>query len=709
MDSRVTSRFGTWTAHAGAGAVLVMTLVAVGQPIFTDDLWWHLALGEAHASSGAWLSEDPLLYTAAGPPSTAAWLSEVFLFEVFQWTGFAGLRILHVLTVAVILALAWSILRRASGSPVVASLLGMVFAALSAYRLVQLRPHLVSILAALILYRLLVEDGRPPSRARIALVAGLLVFWANAHAGFLLGPILIAGAAMGLLLAMPLRATGVRAGDRKRALGLGIACAVAALATLVNPGGLEPHLAYLQAGADTPNLLRVADDWLPIDLFALPVSYLPPSPFAWLLLWGLLLAVPLLALRTARLWREQATEIDPALVALAGISLLAMLAAVRFTWLGIFPLILLAQAFRGPLASRKTRGEVWIAAVVSIALAGAFFRFGDWPMISKGLRPDWARYKQPYTVAKYYAHATWVLRDAGVAGNLYNDYSMGGFLGFWLAPDVKAFVNGSLNVSPRVMEANRAVREYRGLSADQDLLELLDQEKVDLFFGIRLPVVPEGARHVFYTTTYLERSEQWIQVFRNVGSAIHLRRNERNRENLERIAAYYARVGVPFDSARGFEPERVLREARPWAIRRGLVPRDFASLAAATRGASPAARVMHQDRLASVYVSLGLYEDAVRLDRRTLRFDPDAESTRRRLVWSLLHLDRSEEAAEAAVQLAAPDAHPLSRELAAAVGEYASLSGAPEAAGFVARLPLWAPVEARWMSAGLVPPEIRLR
>ena len=89
------------------------------------------------------------------------------------------------------------------------------------------------------------------------------------------------------------------------------------------------------------------------------------------------------------------------------------------------------------------------------------------------------------------------------------------------------------------MEANRAIREYRGLSPDQSLLELLDAEQVDLFFGIRLPIVPEGPKPVFYTTTYLERSDGWIQIFRNVGSAIHLRRNERNRENLERIAACF--------------------------------------------------------------------------------------------------------------------------------------------------------------------------
>jgi hypothetical protein len=78
-------------------------------------------------------------------------------------------------------------------------------------------------------------------------------------------------------------------------------------------------------------------------------------------------------------------------------------------------------------------------------------------------------------------------------------------------------------------------------------------------------------------------------------------------------------------------------------------------------------------------------------------------------VWSLLHLDRSEEAVAAAARLTAADAHPLSRQLASVASEYASLTDDSEAAGFVARLPLWAQVEARWMSTGIVPPELRRR
>ena len=64
---------------------------------------------------------------------------------------------------------------------------------------------------------------------------------------------------------------------------------------------------------------------------------------------------------------------------------------------------------------------------------------------------------------------------------------------------------------------------------------------------------------------------------------------------------------------------------------------------------------------------------------------------------------------EAAEPLAAEDAHPLSRELAAAAAAYATLERGEEADAFVAGLPLLAPIEARWMATGLMPPEVRQR
>ena len=105
-------------AHAAAATVCGALLYAVGQPIFTDDLWWHLALGRAFAEHGPRLAEDPLLFAPAGPPSPASWLADVALARLAGSAGFAALRALHVAVVAGILALAWSVMWRASSAPV---------------------------------------------------------------------------------------------------------------------------------------------------------------------------------------------------------------------------------------------------------------------------------------------------------------------------------------------------------------------------------------------------------------------------------------------------------------------------------------------------------------------------------------------------------------------------------------------------------------
>jgi hypothetical protein len=161
-------------------------LVAAAQPLVAEDTWWHLAIGRAYAASGPWLSADPLLHTATGPPAPAAWASDVALHAVERIAGFTGLRVLHALLVAGILVAAWRALRRASGSRGYASLGTALFAALATYRLFQLRPELVTILATVLLLGQLAREPRVLSRARLAAVALGFAFWANAHGGFVL-------------------------------------------------------------------------------------------------------------------------------------------------------------------------------------------------------------------------------------------------------------------------------------------------------------------------------------------------------------------------------------------------------------------------------------------------------------------------------------------------------------------------------------------
>ncbi len=64
-------------------------------------------------------------------------------------------------------------------------------------------------------------------------------------------------------------------------------------------------------------------------------------------------------------------------------------------------------------------------------------------------------------------------------------------------------------------------------------------------------------------------------MFRNIRNAIYLRDNERNREYLARIAAYYTEQGISFDPSQGFDPVAAAESAPIWAQHFGVVPRDY--------------------------------------------------------------------------------------------------------------------------------------
>ncbi len=239
-------------ATAAALALVSYFLFLVGRPLFTDDMWWHLALGRSFATSGPWLNADPLLHTSTSPPVPAAWLSDVFLYMASLPIGLVGLRVLHVLIVIGILAAVFVALRRASDSRSIASVGLGIFVILSAYRLTQLRPELATIAASLALTLLLLQRREVPSWRRVAGVAVLCGFWANAHPGFPLGPILIAAASAGLFAELGLPGIAVDADQSARAIRLAICSMLSAGATLLNPLGVGAHLLYFDAGGVRP-------------------------------------------------------------------------------------------------------------------------------------------------------------------------------------------------------------------------------------------------------------------------------------------------------------------------------------------------------------------------------------------------------------------------------------------------------------------------
>ena len=577
--------------------------------------------------------------------------------------------------------------------------------ALGAYRLVQFRPHLLSIALALVLYALLIASRRPPTRARIAAAAVLFALWANLHPGFPVGLLLLGGAWAGSALAAWSRRGDAEA--RRRSARLGLAWLAGLAATACNPMGLRTHAAWFAAGATTPSLAAVLDEWSPVNPFAWPQPTLPPTPLSFALVWALLLGLLLLlrpAIAALRGRGEPGHGLDPAAVGVAAVALVLLLAASRFLWLGIFPLLLIASA-AGPRLVRPA--AAWSLALIPALIVAGFLRWGDWPVITRFLPRSAAGYAVPYASPKYLGEPVWLLRDAELEGNLYADYFLGGFAGFWLAPRVRTLSNGTLNVAPETLRAAAALQRRRGLTEGESFPELLDRLAVDLFFGIHLPDTGNPHRPEISTTAHLDATPGWVPLFRNLNASLSLRNLPRNRENLERIARHYRGQGVPFDPERGFDPARVARESPEWAHRNGLVPAGFAVLEHLARTDAGARGMRAKEQVASLWTALGVREEAIELDRSLLAARPSHNPARRRLVWNLLHLGRYPEARSAAEPLAeqAP-ADWLSHRLADAAREIPELP-ALEARAQLGILPVFRRSEVPGLLAGINPPPAR--
>lgn len=645
----------------GSLAVLaVLVLYLAGGPILADDFWFHLKMGEVYANHGPWLASEPLLYTAGDDaPPPHEWLFGVSLFGLERVVGLWGLRVVHALAVVGVVGLAYSVLRRESRSAVEASFATSVFVVLAWLRLVQLRPDLVSIPATIVLYRLLLEPAEPPSWARVGGAIALLVLWVNFHSLFAVGPLLLLAAlpafgARALAARWAVR-RGAPAGEMAAAAPwmrrVGAALALGLLVTLLNPRGIEQHVSFVTS-ARGGGIWQVADDWEHFNPLARGPFLGITDLLAWLVMDGVLAAfLAAVALGLVRFLRRSSAAalrgVDPVLVSLGLASIVAALVSIRFLWLSIFPLLFVLRALGAVLAARPVAGRAvaWGLAVASLALATAFPRASAFPLVAEFLPAKASAYlADPYVRHKYHVEGVRFLRESGVEGRLFNKYAAGGFLGYWLAPHLRTFIDGRYPAG--IMKDYGAVTGQRGTRPGETFLDILERWDVDVFFGIGVPLGP-GPDGILSTTAHLEGAPGWILVSRSVHHAIYLRATERNRENLARIAAYYAREGVPFDPERGLDVAAVIRARPDWAAAHEMLPPGWAELLAARADPDPDVRFRALDYLGLVHALLGLYAESVELDRAAVNLAPNARGPRRRLVYALLRLGRWSEAGEA--------------------------------------------------------------
>jgi len=263
-----------WTFLGVALPALASLLV----PMPAVDLAYQLRAGSEILAARAIPAVDSWTFTVSGTPwLDQQWGAQVLLSAVFNVGGWTALAILRAGLVALTFWLvlgairsAWSIASvRAGGSAIASSartatLIVLAFFAVAAPAL-ALRPQLFAIVLFAATLRILVDRSRHPRR--LWLIPALSIAWANLHGSFPLVVVLVALAWLDevALLRVPPPPGHPRLALPRRLLGstgLAIIAAFSALATLVNPFGVDAWRYILNLARD-PAITSTIAEWQP--------------------------------------------------------------------------------------------------------------------------------------------------------------------------------------------------------------------------------------------------------------------------------------------------------------------------------------------------------------------------------------------------------------------------------------------------------------
>ena len=499
---------------------LVVTIMFIGS-IGAYDLWWHLKAGENILRTGNIPHEDPFSFTAAGRPWTYhSWLSGIILHVTHKWAGQGGLIVLRAMLMAGSLMISWVAARRRGVGAGLASIL-VLAACFQLQTRALMRPYLFSFVLFSVFYLLVqqtFEHGTPSSATvtrsrfggvkwflwggggRLILLPCLMVLWANLHAGFLVGLLIIGAFGAGEMVAVAVQKSdkshylrallAERYGARFRALLLtGVLCLVAGVITPYGPGAL---LYPFRLVAEV-KLVREVQEWQ-----AMPLS----GTFA---VFWVLLALTVAALaRSAYLCsrstglRQKAGQFCADAFLLAGFGLLAGRSVRNLAWVMLLVPPVLGYHFvatRHAVRKNKSKDEAdreeepfYVFVSYALGLVLALYHVMGGGGFGFGVSED----RFPVRAGDYLARAP-------LKGRFYNEYSWGGYLIWRFWPQRRVFIDGRCLVYGDAV-IGEALAVAKGQGAWQEILEKYKVEGLLIRYRLR-------------DSTHFFRSGKWHCVY----------------------------------------------------------------------------------------------------------------------------------------------------------------------------------------------------
>lgn len=479
-------------------ALLMVRLSGLSFLLGDGDTGWHIRTGEWILRNGRVPSTDLFSYTKPNAPWFAwEWLWDVIFGWLHLHFGMPAVLLASLFLICLVSARVYQFASAASANPVIAMAVTFTGAVASSVHWLA-RPHLASLLFVLWFCLILEQASRGRSR-RLWLLPCLTVLWANLHAGFFVGVLLIGTYAAGELCAalcapdhVSRRAAWARCG---KYLLTGCACAVS---SLVNPYGYHLHVHIYQYFSEKYHFNY-------IDEFQSLSFHHPAAPFVWVLL---------MAGAAGALWHLTHRRFTWALLLLTW-AWLALVAARNIPIYVICAAAPIAVASQELLESlENARVAPWLA-----RLTGSFRRFaGEITLIETPWRahltgigafvllavlccaPAPAKpFQARFNPARFPCRAVDTFFTSAPTGRIFTTDSWGGYLIYRFYPEIRVFVDGRSDFyGPRFGE-----QWSRILFVKNDWERQLNK------FGVDTVLLPAGAS----LAAVLKESRNWRLVY----------------------------------------------------------------------------------------------------------------------------------------------------------------------------------------------------
>ena len=170
---------------------MLVIFAAAARPIKDPDFYWHLKTGQYLLETRSIPSVDIFSTVKFGSEwVTHEWLSELFMYSIFQVFGYLGLIVVFSGIITGTFSVAYRRCKQVAPHPYVAGF-ALILGAAATIPTWGVRPQMLSMLFAAIFVMVLGDYYRNERQNVIWFLVPLTILWVNMHAGFAMGLALI--------------------------------------------------------------------------------------------------------------------------------------------------------------------------------------------------------------------------------------------------------------------------------------------------------------------------------------------------------------------------------------------------------------------------------------------------------------------------------------------------------------------------------------